>query len=83
MSDLSISVGRCRGIVLAAIAARMGRFAAAVLAACAAIGASRPTVAAAAAIDARTAAAVAAAIRHLLFADADAVTPVLADIIVL
>lgn len=73
MSYFSISFGRCGGVVLAAIAARMGRFAAAVLAACAAIGASRPTVAAAAAIGVRTAAAVAAAVRHQLFADANAV----------
>lgn len=73
MSYFSISFGRCGGQVLAAIAARMGRFAAAVLAACAAIGALRPAVAAAAAIGARTAAAVAAAIRHRLVADANTV----------
>ena len=77
MNYLSLSVGRCRGIVLAAIAARMGRFAAATSAACAAIGASRPAVAAAAAIDARRAAAVAAALRHLRGACADTVAPVL------
>lgn len=76
MNYLSLSVGRCRGIVLAAIAARMGRFAAAVSAAYAAIGASRPAVAAAAAIDARRAAAVAAALRHLRGADGDTVAPV-------
>lgn len=80
MSYYSISIGRSGGIVLAAIAARMGRFAAAVLAAYAAIGASRPTVAAAAAIDKRRAAAIAAALRHLRGACADPVAPVL-DII--
>ena len=76
MNCFPVSVGRCGGVVLAAIAARMGRFAAATSAAYAAIGASRPAVAAAAAIDARRAAAVAAALRHLRGADGDTVAPV-------
>lgn len=76
MSYFSVSFGRCGGIVLAAVAARMGRFAAAMLAACAAIGASRPAVAAAAAMGGRSAAAVAAAVRHPLLADVNAVAPI-------
>lgn len=81
MNCFPVSIGRSGGVVLAAIAARMGRFAAAVSAACAAIGASRPTVAAAAAIDARGAAAVAAALRHLRGACADTVAPVPGDLL--